>query len=74
MMDVVTNETVEELSDNLEEISHRLEGIEHYLQMIAEYGVLSREVEEAIVYLTRHFSKELDERYKQMLNQEAGKV
>ena len=75
------NEVLEDISDRMESIStdletiwQRLEGIEHYLQQIAEYGILGREVEEAIVAIARSVSKPLDEKYRKMLNQKAGKV
>ena len=62
------------IDTHLETIWQRLEGIEHYLQEIADHGVLGREVEEAIVAIARSVSKPFDEKYKEMLNQEAGKV
>ena len=62
------------IDSHLETIWQRLEGIEHYLQEIAEYGVLGREVEEAIIAIARSISKPLDAKYKEQLEQEAGKV
>lgn|GEM_PF-3986317 len=71
---MMNNEAVEDINENLETIWQRLEGIEYHLQQIAVYGILSREVEEAIVAIARSISKPYDEKYKDMLNQEAGKV
>ena len=62
------------IDTHLETIWQRLEGIEHYLQEIAEHGVLSREVEDAIIAIARSISKPLDAKYKEQLEQEAGKV
>lgn len=57
----------EKLNGNIEEINHRLEGIEYWLREIGENGILGREVEDAIIYLARSFSKELDDEYKAQL-------
>ena len=55
----------EKLNANLEDIWHKLENIEHWIMQLSEYGIFSREVEEAIVAIARAQSKDFDEKCKQ---------
>jgi hypothetical protein len=64
----------EKLNSNIDEIWHKLEGIEHWLSEISEHGILSREIEYAIIAIARAQSKELDEEYKKQLNMKPCKV
>jgi hypothetical protein len=73
-MNIIGNEAIEDINENLKVIWQRLEGFEHYLQMMAEYGVLSRDVEEVIIVIAISISKPLNKKYTEQLRQESVKV
>jgi len=68
------DEHAKEIISQLDSINCRLTDIQHFIQEIESNGLLDREVTEAIVWIARSQSKELDKHYKMLLNSKGAKV
>jgi hypothetical protein len=68
------DEHAKKIVEELETMNCRLADISHFLNEIEAYGILNRELIDAIIAIARAQSKDFDDEYKKQLNMKPYEV